>query len=700
MATTSPIIPWKRFWCPMGQAINCGESGRDFLSDPEHDFGRILNPSVMGLEQLLDKPCLVLCGEPGMGKSKAIELARQEIISRSGADPNPLWINFRDIPTEQVFHRKTFHTLKWKSWLESDAKLTLVVDGIDEGLMRVPNFIPYLTAELRELPLKRLQLILVCRTAEWSLAAGNQLLGLWEVSDANGVFELCPLRHQDARLAAETWKLDADRFMSEVYAQSVTGLAARPTTLLFLLREFAARGTFPGTHFDLYDSGCKRLCEEHDAKRIAAFHFQQPAPNLFPAAEVHRMATRMAVLMMVCGKSAIRVNGQDDVEPSDLLVEQIAETPSEQHLVYAALSTALFSARGADRFGFAHQTFAECLAAQGLRSLPLIQVRSALCQRDGQVEHVVPQLSETAAWLAAMREDFLEFVIAREPEVILRSDVSRIQARHKEQLVTALLERARSEEAFDEGDMRKFYAGLKHPGLASQLWRYVNDPSLNYVARHMAIGIASDCKLAELMTDFLNLLRSDRDGALRHHLAHSLEKLTPADRAHELIPLAKGDVGPDCDDTIKGCALKVLVPNVWSVTEALAYIAPPQDDHFFGAYHSLLQYHLPKHVKTGDLKALLPKLVEWEDCFDSLSYFEKLADKTMAEAVGNIVEPEIAELAVEVWRQKSRHHLDFGEGDDAKFKRLLRDDSNVRLSYVAAILNSPKTTIEDTRRLA
>lgn len=579
-------------------------------------------------------------------------------------------------------------------------KLTLVVDGIDEGLIRVPNFIPYLTAELRDLPLQRLQVILVCRTAEWSLAAGNQLLGLWNESDDNAVFELCPLRHQDARLAAQTWKLDADKFMSEVCSQSVSGLASRPTTLMFLLREFSLRGTFPGTHFDLYDSGCKRLCEEHDSKRLAALHYQQPAPNPFPAAEVHQMATQMAVLLMVCGKSSVYVGDKDATEPTDLLVEQIIDAPSEKHLVYAALSTALFSARGPERFGFAHQTFAECLAAQGLRSLPLIQVRSALCQRDGQVEHVVPQLAETAAWLAAMRDDFLEFVMAREPEVLLRSDVSRIQAQHKEQLVAALLDQAKREEAFDEGDMRKFYAGLKHPSLASQLWPYISDPSLNFVVRRMAIGIAGDCKLSELMTDFLNLLRTDRDGALRHFLAHSLKELTPTNRAHELIPLAKGEVGPDDDDTIKGCALQVLVPNVWSVTEALPYITSPKDDHFFGAYHSLLRYHLPKHVRTGDLKGLLSKLVEWEDCFDSLSYFDKLADKTMTEAMQQLDDPDTAELAVEVWRQKSQHHLDFGEGDDAEFKRLLQNASNVRLSYVAAILNSPKTTIGDTRRLA
>src|SRR5439155_27041567 len=155
-------------------------------------------------------------------------------------------------------------------------------------------------------------------------------------------------------------------FMADVYAQHVTGLAARPTTLFFLLREFAARGTFPGTHFDLYAAGCKRLCEEHDANRLAALRHQQNRPTQFLPAQLHKMATRIALLLMVCGKSAVYIGHRDSAEPSDLLIESLTSDPAEADLVFSTLSTALFSARGHERFGFAHQTFAECLAAQAL----------------------------------------------------------------------------------------------------------------------------------------------------------------------------------------------------------------------------------------------------------------------------------------------------------------------------------------------
>lgn len=698
MAKSPPVIPWKRYWCPLGQPINCGASGREFLADPEGDFGRIWSPNVFELAQILDRPCLVLCGEPGMGKTKAIEMARIMIISRPGTDPEPIWLAFRDIPNEQVFHRETFETAKWQSWLKSESRLTLIIDGIDEGLIRVQGFIPYLARQLRDAPLARLQVILVCRTAEWSLAEGDQLVGLWGSPHSEAVFELCPLREEDARLAAQTWGVDGGKFMSEIFEQNVTGLAARPTTLFFLLREFAARGAFPGTHFDLYQAGCKRLCEEHDHMRIAAFRFQPPTSQQFTLAEIHKMSSRIAALLMLCGKSAIHVGCHDDADPSDLSLEDIAATGKDSELAQAALSTGLFSARGPGRLGFAHQTFAECLAAHALLDSAIPQVRSALCQKDGLVEHVVPQLAETAAWLAAAREDFLEFLVRQEPEVLLRSDVSQVKAQHKEELVGALLQRAKDEIAFDARDTSRFYSGLRHPGLAKQLWDYINNSALNVVVRHMAIEIASDCKLEELVTRFLALMRTESNPSIRRYLAQSLENITPSHRAEELIPLAKGNVGRDWDDTLKGCALHVLIPKVWSVSDALPFLTPP-NENIHGGYHSALSYHIPQHIQSHDLRPLLLKLVDWSNCFDSLNPYHAIAEKVVVEAVKQIHDAEIAELTVEVWRAKSREFLHFAGERKSEFRALLDGDSPLRLRFVAAILNSPGTTVDDVHRL-
>lgn len=693
MPQEPPIIPWKRYWSPLGKEIT-SFSDDGFFPDPDHSFGRHLNPAVLSTEQVLDRPCVVLCGQPGIGKTTVLLSARTAIESRPGADPRPLWISLRDIPSVEIFHRKAFETDKWRAWLnQADARLTMVVDAIDEGLLRVPNFISYLTAELKEAPVDRLRLILVCRTAEWSLAEGGQLIGLWLTEKAEAVFELCPLRQQDARLAAQAWQVDADQFVSEVHAQHVTGLAARPTTLFFLLGEFKAQGTFPGTHAALYQAGCRRLCEEPDPARIAAARFREGAVPFSPS-DLHRMAARLAVMVMVCGKSAIKVSGTD-LDPSDLRLDDISETASDQRLILAALSTALFTGRGQERFGFTHQTFSECMAANGLLELSLIQVRALLCRKDGNLEHVVPQLAETAAWLAAMSEDFFHHVMAIEPEVLLRSDVSAIKAEHKEALVRALLERAKNEETFDDVAVRRFYAGLNHPGLAKQIWPYVSDCTLNQVVRRMGIEIAGDCKVSDLMTDFLKLLGIESDVSIRGYLAHALEKLTPPDRASELIPLARSEVGPDPDDTIKGCALSVLVPEVWSAAEAAQFLTAPKNPSLFGAYHNFLEYELPTRLTPRDLTVLLSKLVEWELCFGSTNSLDGLANATMCLAMHNLRDPVVAEMTAEVWRQKTRSYLPFDQGNRPDFKKLLESDRTLARRLVEVILDSPNTTLED-----
>src|SRR5439155_18917406 len=130
-------------------------------------------------------------------------------------------------------------------------------------------------------------------------------------------------------------------------------------------------------------------------------------------------------------------------------------------------------------------------------------------------------------------------------------------------------------DAFDSPAMWKFYSSLKHPELASQLREYIADAALNVVVRRMAIEIAGDCKLSELTSDFLALLQSESDPTIRRCLAHSLRKMTPAHRAKELIPLAKGEIGLDTDDNLKECALHVLIHNVWSVAEALPFLLYP-----------------------------------------------------------------------------------------------------------------------------
>lgn len=700
------ILPWKRFWCPLGATIHCGLSGEGFLTDPEDEMGKMFNPSIREIGQLLDVPCLILCGEPGLGKTTTLETIRPSLLSRLSSPQNLIWVEMRSVPDAATFTRRVFETAAWKSWQSGNERLTLVVDGVDEGLVKVPDFIPFLSREIKDTPLDRLQLILVCRTREWPIAAGDQLLALWSLKREDAVWELCPLRKGDAAIAAKAQGLDPETFIRGLYANETVGLAARPVTLFFLLKEH----DFRGTRAALYTRGCRRLCEEHDRVRIDILKRLGAAPT--NTEHVYWAAARIAYALVLGGKSAVFTGPREEITGSDLHIDDLAHgsdgidgvpVPITSHTIDYALATALFSSRGPDRFGFAHHTFAEHLAARHLSRLPLAQVRALLFRRDEHGEHIVPQLRETAAWLASLNHEFCEFVARTDPEVLLRSDLGDLPVGVKISVVAAVLESAKDGSLFDDQDGPPFYTGLKHPNLAEQLLPFLRDRSLNLIARRVAIAFAGACEITEAVDNLLAVARDATEHySIRGYALSAAARLVPPPRLTELIPFASGEVGPDPDDDLKAHALRALVPSVWTASQSLSHLTPPQNPSFFGPYWALLREYIPRHLRPEDLPDVLIKLIEWDNCFDGMSMFHHLADRTMVVALQSLGDPIIADLVVDVWLSKARRYLPFLDlrDNDRELKQTLTNNTPIRQSLIEMILNSEKTIVHDSYNLA
>jgi len=698
------IIPWKRFWCRFGDAIHVGDERQGFLTDPEGEFTRYYNPHLFTLDQLLKEKSLILCGDPGTGKSTVLQQAKSTLENSIGADGRLIWLEFRDVPNEAVFARRIFESIAWKEWYGSTGKLVLVVDGVDEGLVKIPGFVSYLAGELRNAPIDRLQIILACRSAEWPINEGQQLIGLWGIVEKPPIFELCPLRQRDAMQAAEAYGMDAIAFNAVVYQQKVVGLAALPTTLFFLLSEFREGGAFTGTHRELYERGCQRLARENDPRRIEALRVLRQTARISTPEEICEAACRLAALYLLCGKSAIHVGpiAETDAD-SDLHVSQAAGTgspPLGHDVFYDAVASGIFTSRGPDRFGFAHQTFAECLAGRFLSRLPLVQIRKLLCARDSGEEHVIPQLAETAAWVAGGREDFFDYLCRIEPEALLRSDISKIQNHRKQDLVTAILEKAKRADLFDERNFSRFFYSLKHPCLASQLRSYLTDKALNVVVRRIAFSIARECEVTELCDDLLKMVQDQGEAQqFRDQAAQTLEQLIPTTRLTDLIPLATGQVKPDPDDTIRGSAIRRLVPEYWSVSQAAPYLHVPQNDHFFGTYHFLLKYSLSRHLKDEDVPVILELLVQKTHCFDTINFFEDLAVATFVKALHNLSNPNIRRLAVRVWMTKNKNYHPLPHTNDSPVIKLFKEREDIRREFVTAIINDPEVAVDDLNHL-
>ena len=319
---------------------------------------------------------------------------------------------------------------------------------------------------------------------------------------------------------------------------------------------------------------------------------------------------------------------------------------------------------------------------------------------DGQQEeHVIPQLAETAAWLAGANDNFLQHLLRIDPEVLLRSDITRIQGSRKREVVR-VLEKAKRLELFDDIGLRRFFSSLSHDGLGQQLWPYIKDNSLNIIVRRLALEIAEECRVTELNNELLAMLHNpDVDQQVKEGAARILKKTLRDDQLNVLEPLARGECGPDPDDQLKAYALDRLVPTHWSVAHASQWMQSPKNDHFHGGYWMFLHYHAPDNITVEDLSALLQFLHPIGDCFDTLSPFCRLAHKTFCLALSNLEIAAVREGAIRLWREKRRHFGHPRGGDDAKDLVELWNTDAIRREFASALLLDQGTTDEDVSHL-
>ncbi len=419
-----------------------------FLEDPEGYLAKYHPSNLESTDALLDHQCLVLCGEPGMGKSRILDQHRSAISLSCGGEAYVIWRSFhRDLLGGSDLLRQMKESAQWKLWLEMEKDITLVVDGMDEGLVGAPNLVGVLVQELRGKPTNRLRLILTCRDVEWPKSEGEELLQLWSQGSKQGIYRLKQLRWIDARNAAIHWGASqnaADAFMEAVGQRAVEAFAARPITLQMLFREFQLHGELPQSRIVLFQRACQRLCEE-DEDRTQRLRPHQPS---FSVPELYSTASGIAVRILLGKRSAISIQPVEKRAQTDLGLEEIAGKAADASTcenVKAVLQRALFADGGNKRRVFAHPTYCEFLAAERLANYSASQLQQVLSRRNEDSHTIVPQLAELAAWVALMSSEFLDWLIEQEPEILLRNDVSTLSESAKLGLLVSLLKRVAQE---------------------------------------------------------------------------------------------------------------------------------------------------------------------------------------------------------------------------------------------------------------
>src|SRR4029077_5167996 len=169
---------WKRFWCPRGGSFSL--DGQGYLADPE-ELPSYLN-GIFTFEEIDAYPCLILLGEPGIGKSKAMDDEKeglQATLREKGEDL--LWIDLKTFGDETELVRRIFESDTFVNWINGEHTLYLFLDSLDECRLRVPQVSSLLIERFNDIRehVGRLRLRIACRTAEWPSQLEDGLPDLW-----------------------------------------------------------------------------------------------------------------------------------------------------------------------------------------------------------------------------------------------------------------------------------------------------------------------------------------------------------------------------------------------------------------------------------------------------------------------------------------------------------------------------------------
>jgi hypothetical protein len=298
------------------------------------------------------------------------------------------------------------------------------------------------------------------------------------------VYKLAPLRQLDVSLAAEQHGIDPVGFLRAIKQRGIAILATIPFELEPLLEAYKVReGHIPSTQVELYLDRCRRLCGEWDPRRSHTIeHYKHTTRQQRLA-----IAARIAAVTIFSGRPLIyndvNYRGFNDdqlaIEELSGRIEHTCDDPFyvSEEVVQETMETGLFSFAQNQLMAWEHRTYSEFLAAWYVaQNMSTKQIESLVFHSSWSEWKVFPQLSETAAWLAAMDPRVFNKIVTTDPEILLQRDVTIVDFNNRARLVEALLELYRGQKhlMIRPGSF-EWYRKLDFEGLDQQISRYLSE---------------------------------------------------------------------------------------------------------------------------------------------------------------------------------------------------------------------------------
>jgi hypothetical protein len=681
------IFPWKRFWCRREDSYSLGDRG--FLSDPDGEHGKLLNPHLVTFDQLQAIPCLALLGEPGIGKSWSLSADLNTFLQQSPQMPT-MHLDLRGYGSDDRLYRALFEDSCFLQWVEGEHDLHLYLDSFDECLLRIDNVAALLADELPKRPLNRLKLRIACRTASWPPVLENALTTGYSKPDFVAA-ELVPLRRADVLQAATLSDIvDPIAFLERIDHLGISALASKPITLKMLLDTFRRHGNLPGNVLELYETGCTILCEEQNESRRAAHRVGSLNPR-----ERVAVAGRIAAVTQFGNCFAIWTGTEaQGVPPEDVPVAKLIggnETAEDlvtitHDAVLETLGTGLFSSRGQERLGWSHQTLAEYLAAKYCiaHQLPIEQIRSLVFHP--RRRRVIPQVREAASWLALQNEELFAEIAENEPEVLLGAPAASLSNDQRQALTAALLRNCDQSQVLHlQSNLELRHLAL--PSLAKQLEPVIGDRARSWTTRYFAIRIIRDCAINSLGKPLLDIALCDEElHELRTIAAYAIADIGSDAERNLLRPLLRASRQIDPNDQLRGAALNAVYPGDKYDDEMWDYLEHPRESLFFGSYDTFLSYAVVPKLNANNLPAAL----RWcaKQPVDDLGTITHLEGEICRLAIEHIETDGVADLLAHTIFERCKSYRGFPDRGHEKrpLVEILVNDEVRRRRFLEAFL--------------
>lgn len=658
--------PWERYWVPFGANFLPDSNGFPSLRSSDYNNSII----VQTLSDLDEIPCLVLLGEPGIGKTTEIEQYKpkgNDLLCQ-------VKLNVRS--SETALFSSIEAKPEFDLWLKTDKRLYLFLDGLDEAFLNIKTIhhaiLEWLNSNKRKfkipskpsLPNQHLLFLrITCRSAMWHPETTKNLEDIFEPENVR-VLKLALLTQKNVREAANCHNLDEQEFIDSIISSDSVSFASEPITLNFLIQSYKS-GRLKGggqNKSKIYHDGCLQLCSEVNP--------EYKSRAQLTALQRFKVAARIAALTMLTKKSFIW-NGDLRIELNeiDLAYDDIVgdsykiegdETIMSLSSIHETINTALFTLHDSNRITFKHKTFAEFLAAWHLTSIqvPLNNLEQYITSPH-DYRKVIPQVQEMAIWLATMNQDVFNLLLQSDPFLVLRIKREKTD-KEKFDVVASLLKLSSQFEVIDSYEFDEFYSTLKHQKLHLQLRKIIREKNENLVTRRIAVKIAGACREQLLVNSLLIALSFKNE---RIHLKRNIiDAIAAIGNSSDLISLqayALTDQDDDYDDELKGAALNALYPSLLSTNLVLQNLTKPKRNNFYGSYKSFLD-NLPRNIPPKDFDETI-KLLITDDKFRKYqdNAFEDLIERLIERIWDHPLTIETTDLFARLILRQIDDHLPF-----------------------------------------